>query len=393
MTKYKYAKRMNDSEPSIIRELLKKSIEPDFISFAGGDPDPAFFPVDELMDFEHNDAVRGNDLLFQYGISEGNHILKDELIKYMKGMGINTAENELLITSGSQQGLDLTGKLFIDEGDIVIVERPGYMGAINAFNLYAPEFAGVGMNDDGMDMDELETILQSGTIPKFIYTVPDFQNPTGITMSLANRKRLLVLADEYDFLIVEDSPYYKLRFEGESIPTLKSMDTSDRVIYLGSFSKSVCPGLRIGWICANEQLIRDYVILKQSTDINTSELSQLQVVSFLKHANMNSYLKKLNRAYKKKKDSILGALQDALPESVKMTKPQGGLFVWLTLPSHIDAYKIMDRCLEQKVAVIPGTRFYVSDPQNNTIRLSYATMDEAKMHKGVEILSQIIKQY
>ena len=340
--KYKYAKRMNDSEPSIIRELLKKSIEPDFISFAGGDPDPNFFPVNELMDFEQNEAVKGNDLLFQYGISEGNSLLKQELIKYMMGMGIHTTEDELLITSGSQQGLDLTGKLFIDEDDIIIVERPSYMGAINAFNLYAPKFVGVGMTDDGMDMDELQHVLESGTIPKFVYTVPDFQNPTGITMSLANRKRLLALADEYDFLIIEDNPYYKLRFEGEDIQTLKSMDTSERVIYLGSFSKSVCPGLRVGWICANKDVIKDYVIIKQSTDINTSELSQLQLVSFLKSTNMDNYLEKINRAYKRKKDSMLDALKNSLPENVKITKPEGGLFVWLTLPTGMDAYKIMD---------------------------------------------------
>lgn len=389
--KYNYAKRMKDSEPSIIRELLKKSVEPGYISFAGGDPDPQFFPVSSLMDFEHNEAVKDNDLLFQYGISEGNNILKSELIKYMGDMDMPAIEDELLITSGSQQGLDLTAKLFLDEGDLVIVENPSYMGAINAFKVFGPAFIGITMDENGMNMAQLEKVLKDGNIPKFLYTIPDFQNPTGITMSLERRKRLLELAEEYDFVIVEDSPYYKLRFDGQDLPTLKSLDKNSRVIYLGSFSKSVCPGLRVGWICGAEELIKDYVIVKQSTDINTNELSQLQVASFLKNINMKSYLSELNQAYKAKKDSMLAALATNMPDGIEYTKPDGGLFVWITLPDNIDSYDLMDKCLEQKLALIPGYRFYVTNPKTNTIRLSYATMSVDEIYEGVKLLSDIIK--
>lgn len=391
--KYKLAKRMNDSEPSIIRELLKKSVEPGYISFAGGDPDPSFFPVDVLMDFEHNDAVKNNEFLFQYGISEGDNVLKEEIIKYMADMGVGTSIDGLLITSGAQQAIDLTAKLFIDEGDTIIVENPSYMGAINAFNVFGPKYVGIQTDEDGMNMEHLEEVLINGCKPKFLYTIPDFQNPTGITMSLSKRKRLLELAEEYDFVILEDNPYYKLRFDGHDIPTIKSLDSNGRVVYLGSFSKAVCPGLRIGWVCGDEDLISKYVIVKQSTDINTNELSQLQVASFLKNVNLDDYLSKLNQGYKLKKDAMLNALEKNMPADVSFTRPDGGLFVWVTLPESIDSYDLMNKCLEKKLAIIPGARFYVSDVKTNTIRLSFATMSVDEIRKGVEILSQLIRSY
>ena len=383
---------MKDAEPSVIREMLKLSLDPDYISFAGGDPDPSFFPVEQLLSF---DQRIGNDerILFQYSISEGNELLREQIVKYLKTIDIKANLENIIITTGGQQGLDLTGKVFIEEDDAIAVEGPTYMGAINAFRQYLPSFDSVEMDEEGISVNKLNENFEGGRDYKFIYVIPDFQNPTGKSMSYRRRKELLEFAEKYDLLIIEDSPYYSLRFQGEQLPAIKSMDENDNVIYIGSFSKMICPANRIGWVCASDEIIEKYVIAKQAADIHSNELSQLQTANYLKNYSLKDHMKLINSKYKEKKDTMINAIRKYFPECVEYTEPEGGLFVWLTLPKEWVGEDIMKQCLHEKVTIVPGSRFYANDSKLNNIRLSFATMDVDMIEEGIRRMGKLLRSY
>lgn len=389
----RYADRMKLAKASFIRESLKLASDKSIVSFAGGNPDSDYFPGPELRRC-CSQVLNGDwkDSL-QYNISEGYPPLREQLLKKMAAMGVRGGLTNLIVTSGSQQGLDLAAKLLIDEGDEIVVESPSYMGAINAFQYYGPRFLEVKMDSGGMDMDDLERILKEHTGVKFIYTIPDFHNPTGLVMELPRRKRLVELAEQYGALVLEDSPYYDIRFTGASLPPVKFFDSGDRVLYLGSMSKILCPGLRIGWIMGGAGLVEKLVYLKQAADLHTNELAQRTVAAYLQETDMSGRLKLLNRSYCERKEIMTGIIRDRFPGSVRFTDPQGGLFLWMELPDQYNAQRLFDLSLQKiKVIFVPGSTFYPYGGHDNTLRLSYSTVGPKETASGMNRLADLFRE-
>ena len=390
---YRYAQRMELAQPSFIRESLKLASDPTLICFAGGNPDPAYFPWEELAQAAQR-AITGDwRTALQYSVTEGNLALRESLRGMMKAIGIDTPVEQLVITSGSQQGLDLVAKAFLDKGDKVIVESPTYMGAVNAIKYYQPQFLEVETDQDGMRMDALERVLQENPDAKFIYTIPDFQNPTGQVLARERRSRMIALAEQYDVMIVEDNPYYYLRYDGEAIPPVKHFDDKDRVIYLGSTSKILCPALRIGWIIAPRHVVNSLVYLKQACDLQTSELTQRIAGEYLARNDIVAHIARMNGLYKKKKDRMLQAIRDTFPPEIQYTVPQGGLFLWLTFPEEVDALALFHQMKESiRVIFVPGDTFYPYGGHPNTARLSFATVSEEQIGEGMERMGGMLTQ-
>jgi len=390
---YRYAQRMELAQPSFIRESLKLASDPTLICFAGGNPDPAYFPWEELAQAAQR-AITGDwRTALQYSVTEGNLALRENLRSMMKAIGIDTPVEQLVITSGSQQGLDLVAKAFLDKGDKVIVESPTYMGAVNAIKYYQPQFLEVETDQDGMRMDALERVLQENPDAKFIYTIPDFQNPTGQVLARERRSRMIALAEQYDVMIVEDNPYYYLRYDGEAIPPVKHFDDKDRVIYLGSTSKILCPALRIGWIIAPRHVVNSLVYLKQACDLQTSELTQRIAGEYLARNDIMAHIARMNGLYKKKKDRMLQAIRDTFPPEIQYTVPQGGLFLWLTFPEEVDALALFHQMKESiRVIFVPGDTFYPYGGHPNTARLSFATVSEEQIGEGMERMGGMLTQ-
>lgn len=388
----RYAKRVNSIKPSAIRELTSTIQQPGVISFAGGWPSPELFPLKEIEAITSKIISENGKAALQYGPTEGYVGLRELISKRMNNLGIDSTPGDVLVTSGSQQGIEFSGKLFIDEGDIVICESPSYLGALNAFNSYVPNFVEVSMDEDGMIMEELEESLIENPNAKFIYTVPDFQNPTGISMSIDRRKKIIELAEKYNVLIIEDNPYGELRFEGEMIPPIKHFDKNGVVIYLGSFSKIFCPGFRVGWICANEEILRKYNLIKQSSDLQANTLSQMIIAEFDKEVGFDSHVAKLIDVYKKKRDVMLETMKEYFPSNIKYTHPNGGLFTWVTLPEELDAKDVFYKAIERKAAFVPGVSFFPSGKPKNYFRLNYATASEEQIKEGIENLGKVLQE-
>lgn len=384
----KKARRMDLAQPSFIRESLKLAADPSIICFAGGNPDPNFFPWQELEESARKAITNDWRTALQYSITEGNLELRHELQKMMEQIGIYTTLDQLIITSGSQQGLDIAAKIFLDKGDQVIVESPTYMGAVNAFKYYEPRFVEVETDENGMRMDALETALQASDAVKFIYTIPDFQNPTGSVLSEDRRRKMVELAETYNVMIVEDNPYYFLRFNGKPIPPVKHFDRHGRVIYLGSVSKILCPSLRIGWITASEEVIDSVIYLKQAADLQTSELSQRIAANYLTNFDLDVHIKEMNRLYQTKKDLMIKKIEALFPKSIQYTHPQGGLFIWLTFPEGCDTLELFHRIKqEQRVIFVPGSTFYPNGGHTNTARMSFASVGLEEIETGMERLA------
>lgn len=393
MNQFHYADRMKLATPSFIRESLKLAADPTLVCFAGGNPDPAYFPWEELT--EAADLAIRSDwrTALQYSVTEGNLELRSQLQKMMKRIGIRTPIEQLVITSGSQQGLDLVAKAFLDRGDKVIVESPTYMGAVNAIKYYQPQFIEVSTDRDGMRMDALEQALRENPDVKFIYTIPDFQNPTGQVLAEERRIQMIELAERYDIMIVEDNPYYYLRYDGETIPPVKHYDTAGRVIYLGSSSKILCPALRIGWIIADKNVINNLVYLKQACDLQSSELTQRIAAKYLLQNDIMAHISTMNRLYKKKKDLMLQKIQETFPQEIQYTTPLGGLFLWLTFPEGMDALDLFNRMKDTiKVIFVPGDTFYPYGGHPNTARLSFATVSEAAISDGIGRMGSMLTE-
>ncbi|MPN04550.1 2-aminoadipate transaminase [bioreactor metagenome] len=296
-----------------------------------------------------------------------------------------------MITNGSQQGLDFSGKLFINEGDVVICESPSYVGALNAFRAYMPKFVEVPMDDEGMKIDDLEKALIGNPKTKFIYVVPTFQNPTGRTMSIERRKQLIQLACEYNVPIIEDNPYGELKFGDEEIPPVKHFDTAGIVIYLGTFSKTFCPGLRIGWVAASPDIVRKYVLAKQGADLQTNTMSQIELAKFIELYDFDEHVERVRNIYRNRRDAMLNAMKEEFPASIKYTYPDGGMFTWVELPKGIDAADILKKSLECKVAFVPGSSFYPNGGNENHFRLNYGTMSEDLIAEGIKRLGKVLR--
>ncbi|WP_077369307.1 aminotransferase-like domain-containing protein [Anaerosalibacter sp. Marseille-P3206] len=387
-----YSKRMNNIKASEIRELLKLTQKPEIISFAGGLPAPELFPVEEMKKISVEVLDEQGTKALQYGPTEGYEPLRVEITKRMEKVGVKADPNDILVISGSQQGLDFSGKIFLNEGDIVLCESPSYLGAINAFKAYEPKFIEVPTDEHGMIMEDLEEILKNNDRVRIIYVIPDFQNPSGRTWSEDRRKRIVELANEYNVVIIEDNPYGELRFEGEFLPAVKHYDTEGRVVFLGTFSKIFCPGLRLGWVCADSEALNKYILVKQGADLQASTISQMQVAKFLEEYDIEAHIEKLRTVYRKRRDLMIGTMKEEFPEGVKFTNPEGGLFTWVVLPEHINARVLAEKALANNVAFVPGGSFFPNGGNENTFRLNYSNMDEEKIVIGIKRLAKAIKE-
>ncbi len=383
---------------SLIRELLKLTRRGNIISFAGGLPDPSTFPVDELRAITGRVFDQQAHLALQYGPTEGDARLRDELVRWMAKDGITVTRDQVLITIGSQQGLDIIGRVFLDPGDVIVVERPSYMAALQVFRSYRVEMVGVAQDDDGMRIDLLEDTLvrlgREGKRPKLLYVVPDFQNPSGVTMSHPRRARLLELAREHHALVVEDSPYRELRFEGTAPPPLASLDADGRVIYLSTFSKTLCPGLRIAWIAAADEFIQQFVTAKQGMDLCCPSFTQAMAAEFCAEGHLYRRIPEIVALYRRKRDVMLRALEREMPGGVTWTHPQGGLFLWVRLPEELDTEQLLRPAVEDEgVAYVVGSGFHADGGGKNTMRLNFSYSSEADIEEGIRRLARLVRRH
>ena len=391
-----YSVLASKMEASAIREILKLVQNPEVISLAGGMPDPVTFPVEEIKEISQNIFNKKSAQALQYSSTEGLPGLRESILAHLAKDGNNGELENIIISSGSQQGLDLVGKTFLSPGDVAIVELPSYLAALNAFHSYGGELVGIPMDEDGMQMDILEEKLtqlkNEGKKVKFIYTISNFQNPAGVTMSLTRRKKIIEIAHKFNVFIVEDNPYEKLRFEGEPIPSIYSLDNNGFVISLGTFSKILCPGLRLAWILGNKEIIGKMTILKQAVDLCTSILSQLIAYEYCQSGKLEENIKSNVQIYKKKRDVMLNALEKYFPKEATWTKPQGGFFVVTTLPEYIDTGEMFKEAIEENVAYVPGAPFFADGKGQNTMRLSFCFPSAKDIDEGIRRLGKVIKK-
>lgn len=389
-----YSSRMESLRASEIREILKITQRKEVISFAGGLPAPELFPVEMLKEISVQVLAEAGRSALQYSTTEGYEPLRQKIAERIgRKFQTKATSQQVLITCGSQQALDFTGKLLLDAGDVVLCESPTYLAAISAFRAYQPRFVEVPTDDDGMIIEALERILATTARVKLIYTIPDFQNPTGRTWSLARRKRLMEAVTRYGIPVIEDNPYGELRFEGKLLPSLQSMDTAGLVIGTGTFSKTFCPGMRIGWLVAEPEVIEKYVLIKQGADLCTSLRSQMEVNLFMERYDFEANLGRLIDLYRKRRDAMVAALEEMMPEGVRFTRPQGGLFLWVELQPGMGAVELLQECLRRDVAFVPGDAFFPNGGVKNTLRLNYSNMPEERIHEGVRRLAAAIKTF
>jgi len=392
--KIEFSERAKRIKASEIRELLKLTVQPEIISFAGGLPAAELFPLEKIAEVAGDVVLKEGKAALQYSPTEGLKKLREIIIaQRLNPVHINATLDEISITSGSQQALDFTGKMFINEGDTVIVESPTYLGALNAFLAYNPNYVEIPLQQDGMDMDKLEEVLESGVRPKFIYTIPDYQNPSGITMSEEKRKRLIDIANKYDLIIVEDSPYAELCFDGKQLDPIKSLDTEGRVIYMGTYSKTFTPGLRIGWVVGNPTIINKFIQVKQGADLQTSSIDQRIAAEFMSRYDLNEHIRMIIDVYSKRRDVMLDTMKKTFHKDITFTESTGGLFTWVTVRKDIDTKVLMQEALKENVAFVPGASFFASSGHNNYMRLNYSCMPEDKIRTGIERLAKVLNKY
>lgn len=389
--KLNYAKRMDNIKASEIRELLKLTQQPQIISFAGGLPAPESFPIEELTKIGRMVLEETGVQALQYGSTEGYPPLREAISKRMAKTKVDVKADDILVTSGSQQGLDFAAKIFINPGDIIVCESPTYLGAINAFKAYEPEFIEIDTDKDGMIMEDLENALKNNDKVKFIYVIPDFQNPSGKTWSIERRKKLVELANKYDIAILEDNPYGELRFEGEILPAIKHYDEEGRVIFLGTFSKILCPGLRLGWVAASPEILNKFIMVKQGADLQSSTISQMEVARFIEEYDLDQHINKIIELYRERRDLMMKTIEEEFPKEATFTYPEGGLFTWVVLPEYMNARELAVKALEQNVAYVPGGSFYPNGGNENTFRLNYSNMDNERIVEGIKRLGKVLK--
>lgn len=389
----KFSKRMERMQASEIRELLKLTQKPEIISFAGGLPAPELFPVEELAKVAEDVLKSEGRQLLQYATTEGRPSLRKKIADRMLAKyNTKVSPDEILITTGSQQCLDFAGKLFLDPGDIVLCESPSYLGALNAFNAYEPNFVEVPTDDGGLIPEELDKILSTTDRCKFIYVIPDFQNPTGRTWSMERRIKFMEVVNKHNLPVLEDNPYGELRFEGEILPSLKSMDTKGLVMFLGTFSKIFCPGLRLGWVSAVPEVLSEFVKIKQSADLHTSNFDQGLADAYIENYDLDAHVEKIKALYRHRRDVIIESMEKMMPEGVKWTHPEGGLFLWLTFPQGVSAAQVFMKCIEKNVAGVTGDAFFPNGKTDRNMRINYSNMPDEKIVEGIRRMSEAIKE-
>jgi len=391
---FEFAERMNKLEASVIREILKVTEKPEVISFAGGLPAPETFPIEAIKEANQKVLEQNGRKALQYSTTEGYNPLRKWIAERMnKTLHTDFSFENILITHGSQQGLDLLGKIFLNKDDIVLCESPTYLAAISAFKAYECNFIEVPTDKEGMIVDELEKILKKTKNVKQIYTIPTVQNPTGITWSLERRKGVAELANKYNKIVIEDNPYGELRFKGESMPSLKSFDKSGNVVCLGTFSKIFCPGYRIAWIAAHKDIVEKLVVIKQSTDLQCNTIAQMEIAKFLELNDIDKHIGKIRELYKKRCNLAIETMEKEFPEDAKFNRPDGGLFTWIEIPSNINARELLEECLKQNVAFVPGGPFFPNGGKENFFRINYSNMPEERIIEGLKIMGKIIKEH
>jgi 2-aminoadipate transaminase len=396
--RHHFSSRAASAKRSTIRELLKLTEQPDIISFGGGLPAPETFPHKELAAIAQELLLKEPHNVLQYGTTEGSRTLRTEVAKWLSDQNIHVTLDDLLVTSASQQGLDLICKAFFDPGDAVFCGLPTYLGAVQAFSLFQVTKIGVPLEDDGMDIDELESRIvaarREGRRMKGIYVIPDFQNPSGITLSLEKRQRLLEVARAYDLLIFEDNPYGHLRFSGEPIPSIFSLDDEGRTIMLLTFSKVLAAGLRLAVMVARGDLMDVLVRVKQPTDLCTSKFTQMIAARFMQRHGLDRHLAEIRPIYRAKKEAMVAALAKHMPneEGLRWTNPDGGLFVWVWLPEGVDAEEMLPRAIAHKVAYVPGASSYVDGGGRNTMRLAYSLCSPEQIDEGIRRLADVVTE-
>jgi DNA-binding transcriptional MocR family regulator len=386
---------MTDVRPSAIGELLALGADPSIISFGGGYPDASLFPVDQLDAIFHEVIRTPGGAALQYAPSNGLPRLRDQIAALMTADGTPSGPDDVLILQGSQQGLDFAARMLIDPGDVIVTEDPTFLGALIAFAPSQPRYATVPVDQDGLQTDALSEVLRQNPRARMIYTVPDFQNPTGVTLSLDRRHALMELANRNDLIVLEDTPYRHIRFAGDPLPTLKSLDTEGRVIHLGSFSKVLVPALRLGWAVAAPDLLARMGLLKVAADTQTSTLNMAAASLFLDRYDLSAHIATLRAAYRRKKEVMLDAIRQHFPQEVTVTDPEGGLFTWTTFPEGFDATAFMrDVALPQaRVAYVPGETFFPLTPRPNHARLNFSAPSEADIRTGIAALGAALKTH
>lgn len=386
-----FADRMNNVPKSFIREILKVIDDPEIISFAGGLPNKELFPIDEIRNASNYQFEFYGSEVLQYSTTEGYLPLREFIAeRYNKNKGLNISADNVLITHGSQQALDLIGKVFLNDNDPVAIEEPGYLGAIQCLSVFSKKFVPITLDEDGLNCNELRTACEQFS-PKIIYTVPNFQNPTGISYSIEKRETIVNILKKHRTFIIEDDPYGELRYEGKEADSFGKL-LPNQTILLGSFSKIIAPGFRIGWLIAPDNIMDKLVIAKQAADLHSNYVGQRIIYQYLKDANLDRHIQDIKKTYNSQRVAMIESIEKFFPKSVKYTKPVGGMFLWVTLPNNIAATELLNHSIKQKVAFVPGDPFYVGKSNVNTLRLNYSCSDEKTIKEGIKRLSVCIKQ-
>lgn len=387
-----FADRMDLLKGSAIRELLALANKPEIISFAGGMPAPELFPVEKVKAAADAVLEESGRVALQYTSTDGWPRLREQIAERMeKKNNIHTDAAHILMTSGSQQGLDYSSRVFVNPGDVIIIESPSYLGALNAFKACQPKFVEIPTDDDGMIMEDLEKVLATTDNVKMIYVIPDFQNPTGRTWPLERRQKFMEIINKYEVPVIEDNPYGELRYSGESLPALKSMDTKGLVVYLGTFSKILAPGYRLGWVCADDAILQKYNFMAQAAALQASTISMMEVSRFIDMFDLDEHVAAIRACYARRNQLMQDTMAATFPKEVRYTHPQGGLFAWVQVPEYIDTKVMAAQALEKKVAYVPGEGFFPNGDVHNCMRLNYSNMTDEKIVKGITILADVIK--
>ncbi len=387
--KYNFAHRMSKTPRSFVREILKVTENPEIISFGGGLPNPQSFPVEAISKAVNQLLTESGSDALQYSTTEGYEPLREYIAQRYSSQGLNVTADEILITNGSQQCLDLVGKVFVDKNDKIILEKPTYLAAIQAFSLYEPEFKSVTLQEDGVDLDALEDILSNEDV-KLFYAVTSFHNPTGITYSKRKREKLAKLLKKYETVFIEDNPYGEIRFMGDFIPPVKSC--LDEGILFGSFSKIVSPGMRLGWIVAPEDVMDKLIIAKQASDLHSNYFTQRVVYQYLKTNPVDEHIQKIRNLYKNQRNLMIRMMEKYFPPEVEYTQPEGGMFLWVTLPPGTSSMELFDMAIEENVAFVPGQAFYADGSGENTMRLNFTNSDDKSIEEGIKRLGIAIEK-
>lgn len=392
---YVFSDKVNKLQPSAIREILKFTADPEVISLAAGNPAPEAFPVKEISDITAKLLAQAPISALQYSVTEGYTPLRERLKERMESCDcFDRSNDELIITSGAQQANELACKVLLNEGDTLFCEAPSFIGSLNAFKSYNVNLVGVPMQDDGMNVDILESEIKKARNPKLIYIIPNFQNPTGLCTSLEKRKAVYELAKKYGLVVLEDNPYGDIRFEGKNIPSIKTMDKDGIVIYSRTFSKTLAPGLRVGYVSAPSQIAAKMVVCKQVADVHTNIMAQIICDEYLKNYDMDAHLEQVRGIYRHKCVLMLEAIDKNFSRKITVTKPEGGLFIWATLPEGSDMTEFCNTAVQKyKVAVVPGTAFLIDEnDKTSSFRLNFSTPTDEQLVKGCEILGKLSRE-